>query len=97
MLFNLDSKQTTEQEREEMFEKIKSLEFKEMGYFTAVLMPDYLSNAMLADPGKGGKNLNHISHDTAIELINKVKAMGVRVKKVILDTVGPPHSYKALL
>jgi hypothetical protein len=43
---------------------------------------------MLADFSKGGKNLNNISHDTAIDLINKVKETGVRVTKVILDTVG---------
>lgn len=51
-------------------------------------MPDYLSNTMLAEHRSGGKNLNTISHDTAIDLINKVKALGVNVKKVILDTVG---------
>ncbi len=52
---------------------------------------------MLAEMDKGGKNLNNISHDTAIDLINKVKATGVRIKKVILDTVGQPQKYKELL
>lgn len=52
---------------------------------------------MLADSNKGGKNLNNISHDTAIDLINKVKATGVRVRRVILDTVGDPKKYKGLL
>ena len=71
-----------------MFEEIKAIEHTQLGYFTAVLHADYLSNLMLAEMGSGGKNLNTISHDTAIELINKVKATGVRVRKVILDTVG---------
>jgi hypothetical protein len=59
-----------------------------LGYFTTVLSAEYLSNTMLAEYRRGGKNLNAISHDTAIDLINKVKALGVNVKKVILDTVG---------
>lgn len=80
-----------------MFEVIKSMEFKELGYFTSVLQADYLSNTMLAEYDKGGRNLNFISHETAIGLINKVRATGVKVKKVILDTVGPPEKYKSLL
>jgi hypothetical protein len=52
---------------------------------------------MLAEFKRGGKNLNTISHNSAIELINNVRSLGLKVKKVILDTVGPPESYKALL
>ena len=52
---------------------------------------------MLAEWRRGGKNLNKISHDTAIDLINKVKACGINVKRVILDTVGLPHKYKEIL
>jgi ribonuclease H2 subunit A len=46
------------------------MEFTELGYFTAVLGPDYLSATMLAEFNNGGRNLNNISHDTAISLIN---------------------------
>ena len=77
-----------------MFEEIKNMEFQELGYFTSVLSAQYLSNTMLAEYEKGGRNLNNISHETAIALINKVRATGVNVKKVILDTVGPPEKYK---
>jgi ribonuclease H2 subunit A len=73
------------------------MEFSELGFFTTVLHAEYLSNTMLAEFNNGGKNLNNISHDTAIDLINQVKATGVRVKRVILDTVGQPHTYKELL
>ena len=80
-----------------MFAGINAIEFKELGYFTAVLQADYLSNLMLAESTGGGKNLNHISHDTAIDLINKVKDLGINLVKVILDTVGQPEAYKRLL
>lgn len=83
-----DSKVLKEEQREQMFDDIKKIEFSELGYFTAILMPDYLSNMMLAETKSGGKNLNQISHDTAIDLINKVKKAGVNVKRVVLDTVG---------
>lgn len=73
------------------------MEYTRLGYFTTVLSAEYLSNTMLAEYRRGGKNLNAISHDTAIDLINKVKALGINVKRVILDTVGQPHAYKALL
>jgi ribonuclease H2 subunit A len=68
-----DSKQLTEEQREKIFEKIKETQFKDIGFFTKILSADYLSNKMLADWDKGGKNLNKISHDSAIELILKVR------------------------
>ncbi|CDW83182.1 ribonuclease h2 subunit a [Stylonychia lemnae] len=92
-----DSKQLNEEQREMMFDQIKSCQYTELGYFTTVLNADLLSNLMLAESKSGGKNLNTISHNTAIDLINKVKALGVNVTKVILDTVGQPESYKRLL
>ena len=92
-----DSKQLNEAQRDSMFEEIKKCEYTRLGYFVSVLHADYLSNLMLAENKSGGKNLNNISHDTAIDLINKVKALGVNVKKVILDTVGQPEAYKRLL
>ena len=52
---------------------------------------------MLAEHKRGGKNLNTISYDSAIGLINKVKDLGIKVTKVILDTVGNPQAYKRLL
>lgn len=73
------------------------MEYSQLGYFVTVLQADYLSNMMLAEFSAGGKNLNNISHDTAIDLINKVKSTGVKVKRVVLDTVGHPESYKRLL
>jgi hypothetical protein len=44
---------------------------------------------MLGEWDKGGKNLNKISHDSAIGLILKVRdQLGFKIRRVILDTVG---------
>ena len=51
---------------------------------------------MSADWDKGGKNLNKISHDSAIGLILKVKNE-FKIKRVYLDTVGDPIKYKQLI
>lgn len=63
------------------------MEYNELGYFTTVLDAELLSNEMLSE-GRNSRNLNTISHDTAIDLIQKVLDQGINVRKVILDTVG---------
>lgn len=92
-----DSKQLTEPQREKIFGLINETKFKDIGYFVSVLSAQYLSNTMLADWDKGGKNLNKISHDTAIDLIKKVISIGFKVKRVFLDTVGSPEKYKMII
>ena len=49
---------------------------------------------MMADSNRGGKNLNVISHETAINLIKRVRDIGFKIKRVFLDTVGAPDKYK---
>lgn len=76
-----------------MFESIQQMEYNELGYFTTVLDAELLSNEMLSE-GRNSRNLNTISHDTAIDLIQKVLDQGINVRKVILDTVGQPDKYR---
>lgn len=53
---------------------------------------------MLGETVHGGKNLNKLSHDTAIDLIKKIRdVLGFRVKRVYLDTVGDPKKYKGII
>lgn len=42
-------------------------------------------------------SLNVISHDAAAEMIRAVRARGVHLTKVFVDTVGDPASYQAKL
>ena len=42
-------------------------------------------------------NLNTISHDTAIALIQHMIAKDIHVKHVYIDTVGKPDKYTALV
>lgn len=66
----IDSKQLSETDRDRLFADINSINHTELGYFVSILHSEYLSNTMLAEFDNGGKNLNKISHDTAIDLIN---------------------------
>lgn len=65
-----------------------------MGWAVTVLSPRDLSRHMLR---KNKHNLNQISHETAIELIRKIQAHGVNVKKIRVDTVGSPSKYEEIL
>ena len=42
-------------------------------------------------------NLNEMSHDTAVELIGRALATGVKVQEVYVDTVGDASKYEAKL
>jgi hypothetical protein len=77
---------------------MKQYKFEKIGFFSDVLSAEFLSNTMIADWDKGGRNLNKISHDSAINLILKVKnQVGFKVKTVYLDTVGDPLKYKEII
>ena len=84
-----DSKTLTEEQREGLLEKIEASDI--IGWVVEVLSPNYLSNAMLR---RHKYNLNAISHDTAIGLIQGVIDSGVNLKEVYVDTVGPPDKYQ---
>ncbi|CAI2373674.1 unnamed protein product [Moneuplotes crassus] len=90
----VDSKKTTEKEREGIYKKIAAgrdeglLNYK---YFN--LDPNVLSNDQLGNV----RNLNEISHDTAIALIEATIKEGTDLKEVYVDTVGPPDKYKKKL
>ncbi|CAG0892605.1 unnamed protein product [Cyprideis torosa] len=84
-----DSKTLTEAKREKLLENSVKSGF--LGFVGTVLSPNHISNGMLR---RAKYNLNSMSHDTAIGLIQTALDRGVQVTEVFLDTVGPPDKYK---
>jgi len=89
-----DSKKLKEEERDEFFEIIKQLNNHCLGYEVEILDAEFLSNRMLE---KEKYDLNKISHDSAVYLIESVLKKGVNVVHCYLDTVGKPETYKEFL
>lgn len=83
-----DSKQLTEEQRETLRKKIDAAHF--LRAKEHVISAEELSHKMLR---KVKYNLNLISHDSALQLVEDVIAMGINVTEVYVDTVGNPESY----
>lgn len=85
-----DSKTLTEDQREQIFEIIhKNSDY--IGWSLEVISPLYISNCMYKRPKV---SLNEVSHNSAISLIKRAIAAGVKVAEVYVDTVGPPEKYQ---
>lgn len=89
-----DSKVLKEEERNKLFKKLNDETQNYVGWMVHILSPQTISTSMLS---KTKYNLNALSHDTAIGLIREAVKEGVKVKKVFVDTVGPPATYQAKL
>ncbi|KAH9321309.1 hypothetical protein KI387_015948 [Taxus chinensis] len=87
-----DSKTLKEEKREELFVSIKA--DNSVGWAVDIIDPRELSAKMLK---RDKINLNTISHDSAMGLVNRVLAMGVLLTEVYIDTVGDPDKYRAKL
>ena len=91
-----DSKQLKDEERRAILEKITDLTENSknglsLGWIYEILTPTYISTGQLA-PSK--YNLNEMSHDSASFLIRNALEHGLNVKRVFVDTVGPPEKYQ---
>ncbi|KAI7693139.1 Ribonuclease H2 subunit A, partial [Sarcoptes scabiei] len=87
-----DSKTLTETQRRSMFTEIDN--FEDIGWLSTILPPTLISTSMLK---RCKYNLNQLSQDTAINLIQDLLDDGVRIQEVYVDTVGVPEKYEALL
>lgn len=85
-----DSKTLTEAEREALFEKLDEAK-SYIGWALQVLSPNTISTSMLQ---RTKYNLNALSHDTAIGLVQYAVDSGVQLKEVFVDTVGPADKYE---
>ncbi|KAI8774570.1 ribonuclease H2 subunit A [Biomphalaria glabrata] len=88
-----DSKTLSEEQRESLFSQInESLHM--LGWMVEILSPTYISTSMLS---REKYNLNALSHDCAIRLIQQALNRGVNVSEVYVDTVGDATKYQAKL
>uniref|UniRef100_A0A7N8X7C3 Ribonuclease n=1 Tax=Mastacembelus armatus TaxID=205130 RepID=A0A7N8X7C3_9TELE len=88
-----DSKTLTETERENLFQKLDEAR-SYVGWALQILSPNTISTSMLQ---RTKYNLNALSHDTAIGLVQYALASGVQVKEIYVDTVGPAEKYEEKL
>ncbi|KAK9540085.1 hypothetical protein VZT92_002555 [Zoarces viviparus] len=85
-----DSKTLTEAERENLFQKLDEAR-SYVGWALQVLSPNTISTSMLQ---RTKYNLNALSHDTAIGLVQYALDSGVQLKEVFVDTVGSAEKYE---
>ena len=84
-----DSKQLSVEKRDELFQKIKDI--PDIGFVVRVLHASEISRSMLR---KDPYNLNAMSHDSAIQMIQAVLDAGVKIDTCYVDTVGIAGSYQ---
>ena len=87
-----DSKQMSREARKILYENMIAKE--NVGFILRVLHASEISRNMLR---KQPYNLNAMSHDAAMQMISSALHANVKVKKVYVDTVGNPDSYRAKL
>ena len=68
-----------------LFEKIKEMDKTQMGYLTNSIMPQTISNDMMAENHLGGRNLNRMSYDAAFSMLLSILKAGFKVKRIICD------------
>ena len=80
-----------------MFEEIKDMDKKELGWDVGVGQPEHISNVQMAEMHAGGQNLNTLSYELAFTMLVRVLKKGFKVKRIICDAVGPEQTHKRML
>jgi ribonuclease H2 subunit A len=91
-----DSKQLTEDQRDEIFCNANQKEYstESVGWAVDLISPNEISTCMFR---RSKRSLNEISIDSAISLIKQAIELEVNVAEIYVDTVGPPEKYQAKL
>ena len=89
----MDSKVLTEAKREQLWGQLQTVGF--IGWRIRVLEAKEISEGMLRKSAK--YNLNAMSHDAAIGLVQGVIDSGVNLRYLYVDTVGDPGHYRTKL
>lgn len=95
-----DSKTLTEQKRTSLLQEMctpGSELIENVGWATRSMSALDISAGMLRSRNAGNYNLNEQAHDATMNLIQEVLDLGVNLKEIFVDTVGPPVSYQAKL
>jgi len=88
-----DSKTLTEESRDKLLEVIEeNSEF--IGWAVKIISPTQISNDMLR---RCKISLNELSHNAAIELVQKTEASGANISEMYVDTVGSAPKYQEKL
>ena len=93
-----DSKVLTPVVRSQLMEKICSNKtdlFEHCGWATRIMSAKDVSAAMLRP--NGIYNLNAQAMDVTIQLIQDVLHLGINIREVYIDTIGPPATYQKKL
>jgi ribonuclease HII len=88
-----DSKQLTEEMRATLLEQLMACE--DIGWCARILEASEISRNMLR--AGAPYNLNQMSHDAAMEMIDAIQGAGVPIQTCYIDTVGNPEYYKRKL
>lgn len=83
-----DSKKLTPEKRSEY---LKMLEELPVGFVVRVLSSEEIDGKRLRPRSI---NLNEISHNAAFEMVETFLNAGAKIKKIFVDTVGPPDKYE---
>ena len=88
-----DSKQLTDDVRSDLLEQL--LAAKDVGFCARIIHASEISRNML----RGGLpyNLNQMSHDAAMAMIDAIQNAGVPIQTCYIDTVGNPEFYRRKL
>lgn len=89
----MDSKQLTEGKRDRLWERLQTCGF--IGWRIRVLEAAEICEGMLRRHKP--YNLNAMSHDAAIQLVQEVLDLGINLRYLYVDTVGDPGRYQAKL
>lgn len=88
-----DSKTLDDARRREALARLQKL--RTFAAFTVVVTPDQIAAAMT---GRHGRNLNTVSHETAMRIISEATLAGTgKLCAAYVDTVGPPETYEGRL
>ncbi|KAJ2457378.1 hypothetical protein GGF42_002713 [Coemansia sp. RSA 2424] len=90
-----DSKQLTEEQRDKLFTVLQTPAVQaHTGWSIRCISPQDISQCMLR---RTKYNLNSLAHDATIQLIRDALSRGISLRRVFIDTVGPPQTYQKRL